>query len=89
MGRNAIIMHGTTIDPEFYKDQPYYPQTPSMGCLCSFEDWSEDGYRTVSNQQKIVNAINSTGSSEGYVVVIDIDNKKSNVDISEVLPLLR
>ena len=60
-----------------------------MGCLCSFEDWSEDGYRTVSNQQKIVNAINSTGSSEGYVVVIDIDNKKSNVDISEVLPLLR
>lgn len=89
MGRNAIIMHGTTIDPEFYKNQPYYPQTPSMGCLCSFEDWSEDGYRTVSNQQKIVNAINSTGSSEGYVVVIDIDDKKSNVDISEVLPLLR
>ncbi|MGN6212812.1 hypothetical protein [Parafilimonas sp.] len=89
MGRNAIIMHGTTIDPEFYKDQPYYPQTPSMGCLCSFEDWSEDGYRTVSNQQKIVNAINNIGSSEGYVVVIDIDNKKSNVDISEVLPLLR
>jgi hypothetical protein len=89
MGRNAIIMHGTTIDPEFYKDQPYYPQTPSMGCLCSFEDWSEDGYRTVSNQQKIVSAINNIGSSEGYVVVIDIDNKKSNVDISEVLPLLR
>lgn len=89
MGRNAIIMHGTTIDPEFYKDQPYYPQTPSMGCLCSFEDWSEDGYRTVSNQQKIVNALNSIGSSEGYVVVIDIDNKKSNVDISEVLPLLK
>lgn len=89
MGRNAIIMHGTTIDPEFYKDQPYYPQTPSMGCLCSFEDWGEDGYRTVSNQQKIVNAINNIGSSEGYVVVIDIDNKKSNVDISEVLPLLR
>lgn len=89
MGRNAIIMHGTTIDPEFYKDQPYYPQTPSMGCLCSFEDWGEDGYRTVSNQQKIVNAINNIGSSEGYVVVVDIDNKKSNVDISEVLPLLR
>ncbi|WP_143075819.1 hypothetical protein [Parafilimonas terrae] len=89
IGRNAIIMHGTTIDPQFYKDQTYYPQTPSLGCLCSFEDWNEDGYRTVSNQQKIVNAINDIGIGEGYVVVIDIDDKRSNVDISEVLPLLK
>ncbi|MFT4154272.1 hypothetical protein [Parafilimonas sp.] len=89
IGRSAIIMHGTTIDPQFYKDQTYYPQTPSLGCLCSYEDWDEDGYRTVSNQQKIVNALNSIGSSEGYVVVIDLDNKRSNVDISEVQPMLK
>jgi len=88
IGRSAVIMHGTTIDPQFYKNQTYYPQTPSLGCLCSFEDWNDDGYRTVSNQQKIVNALNSIGSSTGYVVVIDIDNKKKNVDLNEVSPLL-
>ncbi len=88
IGRSAIIMHGTTIDPQFYKAETYYPQTPSMGCLCSFEDWNDDGYRTVSNQQNIVNALNGIGSSSGYVVVVDIDNENSNVNIDEVSPLL-
>ena len=88
VGRSAIIMHGTTIDPQFYKAETYYPQTPSMGCLCSYEDWNDDGYRTVSNQQRILNALTSMGNSSGYVVVIDIDNKYKNVDINEVSPLL-
>jgi len=88
MGRTAIIMHGTTIDPEFYKAQTYYPQTPSLGCLCSYEEWNEAGYRLNSNQQKIVDALNAIGSSDGYVVVIDIDNKKKNVTIDEVKTLL-
>jgi len=81
-------MHGTTIDPEFYKAQTYYPQTPSLGCLCSYEEWNEAGYRLNSNQQKIVDALNAIGSSDGYVVVIDIDNKKKNVTIDEVKTLL-
>lgn len=89
MGRNAIIMHGTTIDPEFYKAETYYPQTPSLGCLCSYEEWNEQGFRTGSNQQQIVNALNSIGSSNGYVVVIDIDNQKKNVGIEDVQALLK
>jgi hypothetical protein len=88
MGRTAIIMHGTTIDPEFYKSQTYYPQTPSLGCLCSYEEWDTSGYRISSNQQQIVDALNSIGASDGYTVVIDIDNKKGNVSIDEVKPLL-
>ena len=88
MGRTAIIMHGTTIDPEFYRTQTYYPQTPSLGCLCSYEEWNQAGYRLNSNQQKIVDALNAIGSSDGYVVVIDIDNKKKNVTIDEVKSLL-
>lgn len=88
IGRTAVIMHGTTIDPEFYKSQTYYPQTPSLGCLCSYEEWSDSGYRVHSNQQQIVNALNSINASSGYVVVIDINNKRSNVDIDEVKPIL-
>ena len=88
MGRNDIIMHGTTIDPEFYKAQTYYPQTPSLGCLCSYENWNDSGYRTGSNQQQIVDVLNSIGCSNGYVVVINIDDKKKNVDIGEIKPLL-
>jgi hypothetical protein len=88
IGRSAVIMHGTTIDPEFYKAETYYPQTPSLGCLCSYEEWDSSGHRISSNQQKIVNVLNSIGSSNGYVVVIDIDNKKENVGIDEVKNLL-
>ncbi len=88
MGRTAVIMHGTTIDPEFYKTQTYYPQTPSLGCLCSYEEWDSSGYRVSSNQQQIVNALISIGATNGYVVVIDIDDKKKNVSIDEVQPVL-
>ena len=88
IGRSAVIMHGTTIDPEFYKAQTYYPQTPSLGCLCSYEEWNDAGYRTSSNQQKIKNALDAIGSSNGYVVVIDIDDKNKNVTIDEVQSLL-
>lgn len=90
IGRSAVIMHGTTIDPEFYKAESYFPQTPSLGCLCSYESWDSSGYRISSNQQQIVNVLNSIGSSNGYVVVIDIDidNKKKNVELDEVQKLL-
>ena len=88
IGRTAVIMHGTTIDPEFYKAQTYYPQTPSLGCLCSYEEWDSTGHRVSSNQQQIVNALNSIGATNGYVVVIDIDDKHENVSLNEVKPLL-
>jgi hypothetical protein len=88
IGRSAVIMHGTTIDPEFYKAEPYYPQTPSLGCLCSYEQWNDSGYRVSSNQQKIVDALNNIGSSSGYVVVIDLNDKRSNVDINEIKEIL-
>ena len=36
-GRSEIIAHGTTIDPEYYAGKPFYPLTPTMGCLCARE----------------------------------------------------
>lgn len=84
MGRSEIIMHGTTIDPQFYKGQTYYPQTPSLGCLCSYEEWDKDGRRVISNQQKIVDALNSIAATNGYVVVINLDDKHKPVTIDDI-----
>ena len=89
IGRSEIIMHGTTINPDYYKGQPYFPQTPSLGCLCSYEKWDKTGKRVVSNQQTIVDALNSIGSKMGYVVVIDLDDKKSAVTLEEVVAALK
>jgi hypothetical protein len=89
VGRSEIIMHGTTIDPDYYKTKTYYPQTPSLGCLCSYEKWDKKGKLVISNQQKIVEALNSISSKAGYVVVIDLDDKKSAVTFKEVAAALR
>lgn len=85
-GRTEIIAHGTTIDPEYYKDQAYYPHTPSQGCLCTKEIW--DGKRIESNQQKLVNALLKAGGADGYCLVIELDDKQSPVTLEEVLPFL-
>lgn len=89
IGRNEIIMHGTTINPAYYKGQSYFPQTPSLGCLCSYEEWSKTGQRTKSNQQAIVDALDSAGAKKGYVVVINLGDKKTSVGLTEVLSLLQ
>ncbi len=90
IGRTEIIAHGTTVDPEFYKGQPYYPHTPTAGCLCTNEIWSEaDGKRLFSNQQKLVDAIKKAGGAEGYLIVIEIDDQQKPVSINEILPYLK
>lgn len=85
-GRTEIIAHGTTIDPEYYKDKPYYPHTPSQGCLCTKEIWN--GKRLESNQQKLIHALLKAGGAQGYCVVVELDDKKSAVSIQEILPQL-
>jgi hypothetical protein len=90
IGRTEIIAHGTTINPAFYIGQPYYPQTPSLGCLCAKETWSEkDGRRLESDQQKLVTALQKTNSVNGYCIVIEIDDQQKPVSINEILPYLK
>ena len=89
-GRTEIIAHGTTVDPEYYAGELYYPQTPTMGCLCTKEIWSEvDGKRLASDQQKLVAALKKAGGANGYCVVIEIDDAKNPVTLPEILPLLK
>jgi hypothetical protein len=83
-GRSAIIMHGTTIDPAYYKGQSYYPQTPSLGCLCSYEEWDKKGFRVKSNQQQIDDALDTFDAGNGYTVVIEFNDEKKPVSIDDI-----
>ena len=89
-GRTEIIAHGTTVDPEYYAGKLYYPQTPTMGCLCTKEIWSEtDGRRLQSDQQRLVAALQKTGGANGYCVVIEIDDEEKPISIDDILSLLK
>ncbi|MEP7110086.1 MAG: hypothetical protein ABI760_18975 [Ferruginibacter sp.] len=89
-GRTEIIAHGTTVDPGYYAGETYYPQTPTMGCLCTKEIWSDtDGRRLESDQQKLVSALQMAGGANGYCVVIEIDDAPKPVTIGDILPLLK
>jgi hypothetical protein len=89
-GRTEIIAHGTTVDPEYYKGQTYYPHTPTAGCLCAKEIWSEiTGKRMISDQQKLVDAVKKAGGADGYLIVIEIDDQQKPVSVDEILPYLK
>ncbi len=85
-GRSEIIAHGTTIDPNYYLGKPYYPLTPTEGCLCTKEIWN--GKRIESDQQKLVNGLLKAGGANGYCVVIEIDNKEAPVTLSDIMKYL-
>ena len=89
-GRTEIIAHGTTVNPDYYKKQPYYPISPTQGCLCTKEIWSiMDGKRLESDQQKLVNAVRKAGGADGYCIVIEIDDLQKPVSTSDILPFLK
>ena len=85
-GRTEIIAHGTTIDPNIYSNKPWFPLTPSQGCLCTKELWN--GKRVESDQQKLVNALLKAGGANGYCIVIELDDKQSAVTLADVFPFL-
>ena len=89
-GRTDIIIHGSTLNPNYYSGKTYFPLTPTMGCLTSKEIWDENnGQRVFSDQQKIINAFIPLGFKNGYVIVIEIDDEEKPVsllDIAQYLP---
>lgn len=85
IGRTEIIAHGTTIDPEYFKDKPYYPITPTMGCLCAPENWNMFNGKFISSEQfNFVNAFASTPEQTGYLFVINLDNQLRAVSRDEI-----
>jgi len=86
-GRTEIIIHGTTINPAYYTAAPYYPLTPTMGCLTSKEIWNEQtGQRTDSDQQKLINALIPAGGAQGYAIVININDEQRPVLLYDIMP---
>ena len=73
LGRSEIIAHGTTINPQYYSKEKFYPNTPSLGCLCSPELWNKKGIRTYSAQQQWIDALQKAGGGNRYLLVVEID----------------
>jgi len=74
LGRTEIIAHGTTIDPNFYASATYYPNTPSLGCLCSPEWWNENGMRIKSVQHEWMQAYLSLSTKPRYLIVAEVND---------------
>jgi hypothetical protein len=89
IGRRKIVMHGSVDDLSFYKDKPFYPLTPTRGCIVSKEIWDEEtGKNIESDQAKLMNAFFSTGELDGFLVVLEINDKKKPVNIEEIKPYI-
>nr|WP_294786692.1 hypothetical protein [uncultured Flavobacterium sp.] len=71
-GRGEIHFHGTTIDQELYKNQIFYGQTPSMGCLCAKEIWNENGNLVQSDQQKLIDLWQKSNTEKGYAYILEL-----------------
>lgn len=85
IGRTEIIAHGTAIDPEYFKDKPFYPLTPTLGCLCAKELWNPtSGRLLVSEQFNLISAFQSTTGNKGFLFVINIDDQQKPVSRIEV-----
>ena len=77
IGRTEIIAHGTAIDPEYFKNQPFYPLTPTMGCLCAKELWNNStGHLLYSDQFDLGNTFQSTPGRTGWLYVINLDDQQ-------------
>lgn len=71
-GRDFIYSHGTGIRSAYYKGKPYYPLTPSRGCLVMEEFWNEKtGYLKKSKQLELLNLIENSDKIKGYFYVLE------------------
>ena len=89
-GRTEIIAHGTTIDTCFYTNEPYAPYTPSAGCLCTKEIWNnKTGFLQISDQLLLTQAIQKSGGPHGYLIVMELDDKKVPVTLADIRSYLK
>ncbi len=88
-GRFDIVMHGTTVDQRYYKNEIFYPNVPTHGCLSGIEKWDDKGYLVFSYQEKLLAIYNSLGNPKGYLYLIELDSQQKDVTAEEVQDLLK
>lgn len=89
-GRTEIIAHGTTLDTAFYTTKLYSPYTPTAGCLCTKEIWNnKTGFLQTSDQLLFAQAIKNAGGANGYLIVVEIDDKQFPVTLADVISFLK
>lgn len=89
IGRTEIIAHGTTIDPAFFAGKPYYPISPTLGCLCAKEIWDPaTGQLKESEQLRLANTFMQTPGTSGYMFVINYFNKSRPLTREDIEPIV-
>jgi hypothetical protein len=85
-GRDEMLIHGTTINSNYYTGKSYFPGTPSAGCLVAMEYWSkEEGRMIRSDQLALIKAFARDGGTQGYLVVVELDGRLEPVSLNDVV----
>lgn len=85
-GRSDIMAHGSALDPALYRGKPYYPFTPSLGCVTAFEAWRDrDGQLTISDQQALIRAYQAAGGNNGYFILVEKDHGAGPITWQEII----
>lgn len=75
-GRDDILLHGSVVNPDYYRGASYFPGTPSAGCMVSHETWDPATGRLVSSGQlRLAQAYAAASAREdlaGYLVVVEV-----------------
>jgi hypothetical protein len=89
-GRDEIIVHGMTINPDYYKGESYYPAAPSAGCLVTYEVWDPStGVLVKSDQLTLAKVFMQGGQEKGFLVIVELDDQDKAVSLEEVLSALK
>jgi hypothetical protein len=85
-GRDEMWLHGNTVNPAYYRNEAHFPYAPSAGCMVAMEYWSkDDGSLVHSDQMALIKALASTGKMEGYLIVVEIDDRNVPVQMADVV----
>lgn len=84
-GRDEMLLHGTTVNGDYYRGKSYFPYSPSAGCLVAMEFWSKaDGRLERSDQLSLAKAFTRDGTDRGYLIVVELDDRAAPVTFADV-----
>ncbi|MBB4843452.1 hypothetical protein HNP55_001971 [Paucibacter oligotrophus] len=98
-GRDEILMHGSVVNPAYYREAPYYPATPTAGCLTAPEQWDPaTGRLLASGQLRLAQAFARSFSQgpggqepmvKGYLLVLELPGGSGPVREGELEAAVR